>query len=1033
MNESLLKALVRLFALVVEPDSQGLSGEARRVIATFLEKEFSRELVKEYLREIDSFIESLGSPHDTLHDEVLRGWIEKLCNRLNTEFEQHQKVWLILQLMEFIGDIGSHADRMLELTHFVAQEFNIDDEEFYSSRDFILATNSEGMPHSPNALMVDGQQENFTKGLKHLYHPKLLGEIHVLRIPSTNTFLVKYFGNTNLFLNSRPLKPGRASILGVGGVIRSPQVEPIYYSRLSSIFFKGIASSNIRIAAEDIEYRHKGSTDGVHRFSFSARSGQLVVVMGGSGVGKSTLLNLLNGNLKPASGSILINGYDIHGEKELLRGVIGFVPQDDLLVEDLTVYENLYFGAKLCFSTWTETQIVKLVNQTLIDFDLTEARDLKVGNPINKYISGGQRKRLNIAMELIREPSILFVDEPTSGLSSFDSERIILLLKRQTLKGKVVIANVHQPSSDIYKLFDKVLVMDHGGRVIFQGNPMDAIVYFKQEGHFLKADESECLCCGNVNTEQILRVVESRVVNEYGKVTRKRKRSAQEWYDMYMENIDPKLRPTTHRTKLPLPENSFSIPSRGKQALLFLQRNILSKLANRQFMSLSLLEAPILALILGFFSKYISGTVGDPNAYLFSENDNIPSFLFMSVVAAMFLGLSISAEEIIRDQKVRQRERFLNLSYFSYINSKVLVMMIFSAIQTLLFVMVGFFVLEIRGEWFSSWLVLFSTAFCANMIGLNISAALTSVVTIYITIPLVMVPLMLMSGVIVSYNKLHSYILHPEYVPRVGDLTVSRWAYEALCVQHFRYNKYNRHLYPLDQQLSSRTFYISFLIPHLQLRLESLERSLTHNDIHTVPQGNFTLLRNELALIKRDAPVEMNMHPDTSHFHPNLITIQTVKDANAYLAELSLILQEQSRVIRREKEHRLELLVKKLGSQEAVVELKRRHHNKALESLVLNKREVEKLVIANNRVVSRFNPAYSLPTSVGGRAHLFAPAKRIGSLTINTIWFNTLVIWIMSGILYLSLWGNVLREINRYLERFRFRRLARRIAQYIPR
>ena len=203
-----------------------------------------------------------------------------------------------------------------------------------------------------------------------------------------------------------------------------------------------------------------------------------------------------------------------------------------LLVEDLTVFQNLYFGAKLCFSDKTEKEIVDLVDETLKDFDLNEARNLKVGTPLNKFISGGQRKRLNIAVELIREPAILFVDEPTSGLSSFDSERIILMLKRQTFKGKLVIANVHQPSSDVYKLFDKLIVMDQGGRVIYQGNPMDAVVYFKHEGQYLKAEESECQCCGNVNTEQILRVIEARVVNEYGKLTRKRKRSAQELYEI---------------------------------------------------------------------------------------------------------------------------------------------------------------------------------------------------------------------------------------------------------------------------------------------------------------------------------------------------------------------------------------------------------------------------------------------------------------------------------------------------------------------
>src|SRR5690606_10976686 len=116
----------------------------------------------------------------------------------------------------------------------------------------------------------------------------------------------------------------------------------------------------------------------------------------------------------------------------------------------------------------------------LLTLGLADSRDLKVGNPLEKTISGGQRKRLNIALELIREPSVLFVDEPTSGLSSRDSENIMDLLKELALKGKLVFAVIHQPSSDIFKMFDKLIIMDTGGYPIYYGNPVDSIIYFKK-------------------------------------------------------------------------------------------------------------------------------------------------------------------------------------------------------------------------------------------------------------------------------------------------------------------------------------------------------------------------------------------------------------------------------------------------------------------------------------------------------------------------------------------------------------------------
>ena len=157
------------------------------------------------------------------------------------------------------------------------------------------------------------------------------------------------------------------------------------------------------------------------------------------------------------------------------------------LIEELTVFQNLYYNARMCLDNLPETELTEVVNKTLTELDLYEIRDLKVGNTLNKVISGGQRKRLNIALELIREPTILFVDEPTSGLSSVDSEIVMNLLKEQTYRGKLVIINIHQPGSDIYKMFDKIMIIDKGGYQIFYGNPSEAIVYFKTMASFANA------------------------------------------------------------------------------------------------------------------------------------------------------------------------------------------------------------------------------------------------------------------------------------------------------------------------------------------------------------------------------------------------------------------------------------------------------------------------------------------------------------------------------------------------------------------
>ncbi|MBL0051261.1 MAG: ATP-binding cassette domain-containing protein [Bacteroidetes bacterium] len=160
--------------------------------------------------------------------------------------------------------------------------------------------------------------------------------------------------------------------------------------------------------------------------------------------------------------------------------------------------------------------------QCLAVAGLTRNKRFKVGDPLNKTISGGQRKRLNIALELIRTPSILFVDEPTSGLSSLDSETVMDLLKQLAVSGKLVFVVIHQPSSEIYKLFDKLLILDTGGYPIYYGNAVDSLIHFKQHAMYADSDVSMCESCGNINPEQVFQLSKP-VVDRLGKLTNSRK------------------------------------------------------------------------------------------------------------------------------------------------------------------------------------------------------------------------------------------------------------------------------------------------------------------------------------------------------------------------------------------------------------------------------------------------------------------------------------------------------------------------------
>ena len=230
---------------------------------------------------------------------------------------------------------------------------------------------------------------------------------------------------------------------------------------------------------------------------------------------------------------------------------------------------------------------------------------------MEKQISGGQRKRLNIALELIRQPAILFLDEPTSGLSSRDSENVIDLLKELSLKGKLIFVVIHQPSSDIYKMFDKMIIMDTGGFPTFYGNPVEAVTYFKKATHQVDSNRGQCEACGNVNPEQIFNIIEAKVVDEYGQPTNKRKVNPMQWHEMFKGNF----KPSRIEDVKEIPPRSLHIPSRLKQTIIFTTRDFLAKLSNKQYLLINMLEAPVLALLLAFIIKYKSAP--DGKEYIF--------------------------------------------------------------------------------------------------------------------------------------------------------------------------------------------------------------------------------------------------------------------------------------------------------------------------------------------------------------------------------------------------------------------------------
>lgn len=1024
MNELILRALMQLFAIITDIRKEVISGEARDLVRIYLERHLNRSLAKKYLALFDKYLERyhydslLSGDSSKIQKETALNSVKilRICNQIREELELEPRMLVLLELLEFIKKENIITEQELEFVNIIAESLKIDTDDYENIKAFIYRSVSD-IPDKSRILIIDKNKDFNHPQIKHHTNEKLRGQIIVLHIKSTNTLIFHYYGKEDLFLNGHYIKPGSTHVLSVGSLIKSSRIKPIYYSNVISKFILAESNTMIDFRAIDIVFHFPNSESGVHRFNMKDKSGQLVGIIGGSGTGKSTLLNVLNGNLKLHEGQITINGYDLHEDKESLEGVIGFVPQDDLLIEELTVFQNLYYNAKLCFNNFDEQQIIKTVENALKDFDLVEARDLKVGNPLNKFISGGQRKRLNIALELIREPSILFIDEPTSGLSSLDSEKVMYLLKRQTIKGKLVVVNIHQPSSDLYKLFDKILILDKGGRVVYNGNPMDAITHFKHKANFVNPTESECKTCGNVQTDQPLRIIESRMVDSYGRLIRKRKVSPEEWYENYIHNYDVKINDSEISEKKPLPVNYFKIPGRLKQFKIFTIRDFLSKLNNKQYLLISLLEAPVLAFILGYLTKFVKGVPGNPSEYIFYENKNLPAYLFMSVIVALFIGLVTSAEEIIKDRRILKRESFLNLSRFSYLGSKIVLMFSLSAIQAFTYVVVGNSILGVKGMYFDYWLVLFSASCLMNVAGLIISSAFNSVVTIYILIPFILVPQLLLSGVVVNFNDLHPSISTKKYVPVIGDLMASRWAYEALAVNQFKNNEYEKLFFEYSQKISEANYYVAYFVPHLENKLE--QAVYNKNKI-----GKEALIENNIKYVFRNINkfIENNneVFPDNYQMKSPAASTLSVDKYKDILERINIHYIEIQNVYTTKRDSQINSIVSKQGKDWLYL-LKKDYHNEYIENYVLNKLDLEKIVDYKGELVRRKEPGYQMPVHKAGRAHFYAPYKKIGSKFIDTLYFNLIIIWCWSVLLFICLQIDLLGKLVRFVEKIRLR------------
>jgi ABC-type multidrug transport system ATPase subunit/pSer/pThr/pTyr-binding forkhead associated (FHA) protein len=543
--------------------------------------------------------------------------------------------------------------------------------------------------------------------------------------------------------------------------------------------------------------------------SFKALPGDMIALMGPSGAGKTTLLLALNGYFPPTSGQVRINGEDLYTIYDALRGSIGYVPQDDIVHPELTVFEAVKYSARFRLPPdYSEDEIDRRVDETLRDLGLEGVKNLQIGKPEKKVLSGGQRKRVNIALELVTDPVILFLDEPTSGLAADDTTALINLLADLTKKtGKTIIMTIHQPARDEFEKFNLCFIMGYGGIPTYFGPTGEAAYSFfgtiaQRANQPQKRVDNPRDMFDMLNVREKLVLEEMRRDDPQAPRGKARMEAARGWRAEFFQNDSPLFqRMYSGRRAIGTVPGARGVPHHADVAVarqfgLLLSRYWKIKIRDRMGAAIMFLQAPIIGVLLWFVFGNQKPSVPywclgalqelstrnnmDQSATTNLLNSMQPTndhtgAMFFVVVSCIWFGTSNAAREIVTERAIYLRERMVNLRLVNYVLSKYVMLSFFCIAQCTMLLTIVFFALGFNGgplAFLSELANLIALAMNATALGLLVSALVASAEAAMALTPIALIPQVVLGGLMVPMTT------NPN-LKAMMYLMPSRWGFEG--------------------------------------------------------------------------------------------------------------------------------------------------------------------------------------------------------------------------------------------------------------
>jgi ABC transport system ATP-binding/permease protein len=574
-----------------------------------------------------------------------------------------------------------------------------------------------------------------------------------------------------------------------------------------------------KLRVQDLIHEFSPGVRSLDNISFEVNRGEMLCIIGPSGSGKSTLLSTIAGQLEPLRGRIRLNDSSLYEHWDELIPFIAYMPQEEALNPHLTVREHLYHATTIRRPFLSSAQAKMRADAILAELGLQALAHRRVGSPGEKTLSGGERSRLNLGLDLGSAAEIFLFDEPISGLSSKDSEHVAETL-RSLAREKIVIASLHRPGASVLGLFDKVMLLDNGGRLAFFGSPAAMIAYFREACAEEEIHHPSVAAKVPLGADFVFDVLEIPMASlgggEHSAAVRRFPPNF--WQERFesrslLHSIGrgaPVGRAGAQATQPPaLPRPSVGVVHQVKRTFgLFrtlFQRSLLSKLRNKGTAYVTLLESPILAALIGITLKSSpNGTYDYPSAL------HIPAYLFLSATVAMFLGLTNAATEILRERPVLRRERNCLPNPHLYVASKFCVLALVGAIQCLVYAIIGHLILEIRGTLIEQWLWMTATASVGSAMALLVSALAKSERVALTAVPLLLVPQMLLAGALVPFREMNRGLFMDATqershggTPIPARLMPLRYAYEAMVITQATRNPFEYERLRLQRKIEN--------------------------------------------------------------------------------------------------------------------------------------------------------------------------------------------------------------------------------------